>query len=174
MGSKSSLPHFTKPQKLVTHSQLLCFLKKGWKANRPSLLTTSQDVITASSLLGELHTQGSLHWQSMTVKGDLPEKLCTKLCYCPFCMYSCTNNLSSSKSRSVRVVQTLMGATVPITAPEGLTPRLSPRGHLLQRRMMLPRRSIIVPCARSLLLRMPRRMHLPRMYERRINKEQQT
>ena len=70
VGSKSSSPHFPMPQKLVTCSQLLHFLKKGQKANRTYLLVT----ITPSSLLGELQALGSLHWLSMRVKGDLLEK----------------------------------------------------------------------------------------------------
>ena len=55
VGSKSPPPHIPDPQKPVTCSQLLCLLKKGWKANRPYLLVaTSQDIITPSSLLEEL------------------------------------------------------------------------------------------------------------------------
>ena len=87
--------HVPNPQRPATCSLLLHLLKKGQKSNRPYLLVvTPKDVISPSSLLGELHAPGSLHCLPMCMEGDPPDKHHTKLCFCPFCKYSVANDQS--------------------------------------------------------------------------------
>ena len=75
---------------LVMHNQVKDLLKSAILIGHPyMILAHSSDSVTAVSMLGELHTAAYLR----CLQVDLHDKS-VKMSFCPFCMYTGTNDLS--------------------------------------------------------------------------------
>ena len=83
LGMTGDPPKFPAPQEPATHGQIRDLLKLAHAIGRPYLiLAHSVDLVTAVSLLRELHTAVCLWWLQV----DLWDKS-VKLSFCPFCAY---------------------------------------------------------------------------------------
>ena len=90
LGTTGDPPEFPTPWEPVTHGQVRDLLKSAHTIGWPYvILAHSVDLVTAVSLLRELHTAVCL-WQ---LQVDLRDKS-VKLSFCPFCAYSWGNDLT--------------------------------------------------------------------------------
>ena len=90
LGMTGDPPKFPTPWEPTTHGQIRDLLKLAHAIGQPYLiLAHSADLVTAVSLLRELHTTMCLRWLQV----DLQDKS-VKLSFCPFCAYAGGNDLS--------------------------------------------------------------------------------
>ena len=90
LGMKGDLCEFPTPRESTTHRQIRDLLKLAHAISQPYLiLVHSMDLVTAESLLRELHT-AACWWQ---LQVDLWDNS-VKLFFCPFCTYVGGNDLS--------------------------------------------------------------------------------
>ena len=90
LGMTGDPPKFPAPREPTTHEQIRDLLKLARAIGWPYLiLAHSADLVTAVSLLRELHTTMCLRWLQV----DLQDKS-VKLSFCPFCAYAGGNDLS--------------------------------------------------------------------------------
>ena len=90
LGTTGDPPEFPAPREPTTHRQIRDLLNLACAISQPYLiLVHSTDLVTAVSLLRELHTTTCL-WQ---LQVDLLDKS-VKLSFCPFCAYAGGNDLS--------------------------------------------------------------------------------
>ena len=90
LGMMGGPPEFPAPQEPTTHWQIQDLLKLTHATGRPYfILAHGVNLVTAMSLLRELHTAACLQWLQV----NLHDKS-VKLSFCPFCAYAGGNDLS--------------------------------------------------------------------------------
>ena len=93
LGTTGDPPKFPEPQEPTTHGQVRDLLKSARAIGQPYLiLAHSTDLVTAMSLLRELHTTACLRWLQVNLRDKS-----VKLSFCPFCAYVGGNDLAYLK-----------------------------------------------------------------------------
>ena len=95
MELSGNLPSFLSPHELATHKMLEELLRAGWALGHPNLLMVCTRVwAMVVCLLQELHQKDSLKHLPLEPKSDTDGKMVKKLSFCPFCLYSGSNDIS--------------------------------------------------------------------------------
>ena len=95
VGLPGDLPNFPSPREPAICDLLSKFLLKARVLWHPHLVVAFLwDSTTAICLLQELHIKDSLRHPQMEPKVDVGGKAIRKLSFCPFCLYSRSNDMS--------------------------------------------------------------------------------
>ena len=95
VGLSRDLLDFPTPHEPATHEWVSKFLLMTRSLGQPNLIVAHpRDSVMAICLLQELHVKDSLQHLLMEPKADAAGKAIKKLSFCPFCIYSCSNDPS--------------------------------------------------------------------------------